>query len=65
MGVKSLGVGREVFWREAGVGANRLAYYLGRLLADAPKLALLAFFFTAPLVAISPWRTPVQRECFM
>jgi len=59
-GVRSLGAGREVFWREAGVGVSRLAYYLGRIITDAPKIVLLAFFFTAPLVAIAPWRAPVE-----
>ena len=62
-GVRSLGAGREVFWREASVGASRLAYYLGRIAADAPRLALLAFFFVAPLVAIAPWRAPVACAC--
>lgn len=62
-GVRSLGSGREVFWREASVGANRLAYFLGRVIADAPKVALFAFLFTAPLIAIAPWRAPVACEC--
>jgi hypothetical protein len=56
----SLGSARELYWREASVGVNRAAYYCGRILADIPKLVLLAFFFVAPLVAIAPFRAPVE-----
>ncbi len=56
----SIGSARELFWREASVGVNRASYYVGKVLADAPKLVLLAFFFVAPLVAIAPYRSPVE-----
>jgi hypothetical protein len=56
--VRSLGSDREVFWREAGVGASSLAYFLGKCAADLPVLALMAFFFIAPLIAIAPWLAP-------
>jgi hypothetical protein len=62
-GVRSLGSDREVFWRQAGSGVNRAAFYLGRIMADAPKLVLFAFLFIAPLVAIAPWRAPVAGRC--
>jgi hypothetical protein len=59
--VRSLGGERAVFWREASVGVNRLAYFVGKVAAEVPKMALLAFCFVAPLVAISHWRAPVER----
>ena len=62
--VRALGAEREIYWREASVGVNRLAYYLGKILAEIPKIALLAFFFVAPLVAISHWRAPVELLYF-
>ena len=56
--VRSVGNDREVFWREAGVGAPTLAYFLGKCAADLPVLALMAFFFIAPLIAVAPWLSP-------
>jgi hypothetical protein len=58
--VRSLGGERPVFWREASVGVSRPAYFLGKVAAEVPKMALLAFCFVAPLVAISHWRAPVE-----
>jgi hypothetical protein len=58
--VRTYGTEREVFWREAGVGAHRPAYFLGKLLAEFPVYALLAMSFTAPLAAIAAFRAPVH-----
>lgn len=58
--VRAFGTEREVLWREAGVGANRPAYFLGKLAAELPVYLLLAMAFTAPLAAIAAFRAPVH-----
>lgn len=62
--VRALGAERAIFWREASVGINRLAYFVGKVLAELPKLAVSSFAFVAPLVAISHWRAPVETLYF-
>ena len=62
--VRALGAEREIFWREASVGISRPAYYVGKVLAEVPKMLILAFMFTAPLVAISHYRAPVELYYF-
>lgn len=59
-GVRTFGREKEVFSREANVGANKLAYFLGKLCSDLPFLVLNTFIFTTPLAAIAPWRGPVN-----
>ena len=56
--MRALGAEKEVFYREAAAGVSRLAYFVGKLLAELPKLACLAFAFTAPALAIAPLRSP-------
>jgi len=58
--VRTFGYEKEVYWREASTGLNRLAYYLGKVLADIPYIAILAFLFMAPMVLIAPWRAPLE-----
>ncbi len=58
--VRTFGAEREVFWREAFVGASPTAYFLGKLFADFPYFLLTSFFFLAPMVAIAPFRGPVD-----
>jgi hypothetical protein len=58
--VRAFGGEKEVFWREAFAGASPGAYYLGKALADLPYFALMSFFFLAPMVAIAPWRGPLD-----
>jgi hypothetical protein len=62
--VRALGAERAIYWREVSVGVNRGAYYLGKVLAELPKLAVAALAFVAPLVAISHWRAPVETLYF-
>jgi ABC-type Mn2+/Zn2+ transport system permease subunit len=50
-----------VFTREAAVGVSGSAYFLGKVLADVPFLILAIFMFTTPVVAIAPWRSPVEK----
>lgn len=57
--VRTLGGERAHAWREAGVGANRVAYFFGVLLADALLIwPLCALAFTGPMVLIAPLRGP-------
>jgi hypothetical protein len=56
--VRLFGAEREVAWREAGVGVSALAYFVGKLLVEAPVWCLLALNFAAPLVAVAPLRGP-------
>jgi len=56
--VRVFGAEREVAWREAGVGVSALAYFVGKLLVEAPVWCLLALNFAAPLIAIAPLRGP-------
>lgn len=58
--VRTFGREKEVFAREAAVGANPLAYYLGKMLADFPFMALNCFLYMAPIVAIAPWQAPPE-----
>jgi hypothetical protein len=43
------------------VGVKGSAYFLGKTLADVPFLIMASFLFVAPLVAIAPWRSPVDK----
>jgi hypothetical protein len=56
--VRCFGREKEVFAREAAVGANKLAYFLGKVLADMPFLSVHVFMYMAPIIAISPWQGP-------
>ena len=60
MGVNTFGREKEVFAREAATGATPIAYFLGKALADIPFMVLGALMFVAPMVAIAPWRAPVE-----
>ena len=60
MGVNTFGREKEVFAREAATGATPIAYFLGKALADTPFMLLGALMFVAPMVAIAPWRAPVE-----
>jgi len=56
--VRVFGAEREVAWREAGVGAPPVAYFVGKLLVELPVWCLMALNFSAPLIAIAPMRSP-------
>jgi hypothetical protein len=58
--VTTFGREKEVFAREAAVGAHGAAYFLGKSLADVPFMVLGALMFVAPMVAIAPYRAPVE-----
>jgi ABC-type multidrug transport system ATPase subunit len=44
---------RVVFWREAASGASRVAYFLGKNLADLPRLLLVPAFYLCLFLGIS------------
>ncbi|KAJ3413478.1 hypothetical protein HDV05_007923 [Chytridiales sp. JEL 0842] len=46
-GVKVFGEEKTVYWREAGAGHNKLAYYVGKTLSVIPRIAVSAAHFTA------------------
>jgi hypothetical protein len=58
--VRTFSPERRVHWREANSGANRIAYFLGKALADIPKVVVLAFMYIAPLIMVAPWRGPPE-----
>jgi hypothetical protein len=58
--VRAFGAEKEAWWREAFAGASPTAYFAGRVLADVPYFAVTSFMFLAPMVAIAPWRGPVD-----
>ena len=58
--VRNFGIEKEIFWREAFSGSNITSYFLGKLISDIPYFALTSFFFLAPMVAIAPFRGPVD-----
>jgi hypothetical protein len=45
-GVKAFGEEKIVYWREAGAGHSRLAYFLGVSTASFYRIALSALHFT-------------------
>lgn len=57
-----LGSEKKVYWREMSAGGrgSRVAYLLGRALADIPFAAMLALLYTGPLMLISAWRMPAE-----
>lgn len=59
--VRCFGREKEVFAREAAVGANKFAYFLGKFFADLPFLCLNVFLYMAPMIAIAPWQGPTDR----
>jgi hypothetical protein len=46
-GVKIYGEEKVVFWREASSGHNRLAYYLGKMMASLPRMSIAALHFAS------------------
>eukprot|EP01031_Cornospumella_fuschlensis_P049911 gene49911-61095_t len=56
--VRCFGREKEVFAREAAVGANKLSYFLGKVLSDIPFLCVHVFIYLAPIIAIAPWQGP-------
>jgi hypothetical protein len=60
--VRTFGGERAHAWREAGVGADRAAYFLGVALCDASLVwTLSALAFVGPMVLIAPLRGPVEN----
>jgi len=59
--VRTFGREKEVFAREAAVGASKLAYYLGKSFADFPFATLNVFMYLTPVLAIAPWQAPPQK----
>ena len=55
-GVKVFGEEKLVYWREASSGHNRLAYYLGKLIASLPRVVLGCFHFTTLFMLLA---TPI------
>lgn len=58
--VRAFGKEKAVFARESAVGANHLAYFLGKVIADCPFLVINTFIYLAPMIIIAPWRAPVH-----
>ena len=58
---RSFGFEKEVFAREAFSGISPFAYYIGKVLADIPYLAILSYVFLSPVILIAPWRGPVEK----
>ena len=56
--VRVFGAEKDIYYREAATGISRLAYFTGKVIAESPKLAILAFAFAAPVLAIAPLRSP-------
>jgi len=61
LAIRTFGREKEVFSREAAVGANKAAYFLGKVLSDVPFLAVNVFVFMAPMIAIAQWRSPTDK----
>ncbi len=59
--VRTFGREKEVFAREAAVGANKFAYFLGKICSDFPFMVFNSFLFMAPMVAIAPWQSPLEK----
>lgn len=59
--VRCFGREKEVFAREAAVGASSLAYFVGKILSDMPFMAINAFVYMAPVLAIAPWQAPPDK----
>ncbi|KAI0406240.1 hypothetical protein F4802DRAFT_606249 [Xylaria palmicola] len=45
-GVKTFGEEKQLYWREASAGHSRSAYFLGKVFATVPRLAISALHFT-------------------
>ncbi|KAK4237658.1 hypothetical protein C8A03DRAFT_15822 [Achaetomium macrosporum] len=55
-GVKTFGEEKQIYWREASSGHSRLAYYVGKVVATFPRLAISAMHFTTfYCVLATPW----------
>eukprot|EP00004_Rigifila_ramosa_P028584 TRINITY_DN9741_c0_g1_i3.p2 TRINITY_DN9741_c0_g1~~TRINITY_DN9741_c0_g1_i3.p2 ORF type:complete len:435 (-),score=101.82 TRINITY_DN9741_c0_g1_i3:51-1355(-) len=53
--INTFGGEKVVYWREASSGLNPAAYYVGKLVADIPRLVLAAtMFFIAYIFMFSP-----------
>jgi hypothetical protein len=59
--VRTLGREKEIFAREVAVGANKIAYFLGKIISDFPFMVVNTFLFMAPMVAIAPWQSPLDK----
>ena len=56
--VRSFHPEKPVYCREASTGASRLAYFIGKALADIPYIAVLSLAFVASFIIIAPIRAP-------
>ncbi|KAL9602335.1 MAG: hypothetical protein Q9219_001901 [cf. Caloplaca sp. 3 TL-2023] len=52
-GVKIFGEEKLVYWREAGSGHNRFAYYVGKVLSTFPRMVLACAHFTATFMLLA------------
>jgi hypothetical protein len=59
--VRTFGREKEVFAREAAVGASKMAYYLGKSFSDFPFAAINVFMYLTPILAIAPWQAPPEK----
>lgn len=59
--VRTIFPDKPVYWREASTGSSRLAYYLGKALADIPYIAALSLAFIASFMIITPIRAPAAH----
>jgi ABC-type multidrug transport system ATPase subunit len=59
--VRTFGREKEVFAREAAVGANTFAYFIGKVVSDFPFMALNSFVYMAPILAIAQWQAPADK----
>ena len=58
--VRTFGREKLTFARERAVGANVPAYYIGKLSVDLLLNFFYVFVFLAPMIAVAPWRSPIE-----
>ena len=59
--VRTFGREKKTFEREEAVGANKLAYFFGKTFIDFIFSSFNVFIFISPILAIAPWRSPVDK----
>ena len=57
--VRSLGAEKEVFWREAGTGINRLAYFLGKVRERGRRYARVYLFCDGTCIRTRVYMYPI------
>ncbi|KNE56283.1 hypothetical protein AMAG_02109 [Allomyces macrogynus ATCC 38327] len=57
VGATTFGNERVVYWRETAAGRPTLPYFLGKLIADIPRIVIAAFMFSLSLILFWPYRS--------